>query len=346
VSETVSTVAETARTEAAPDAGLLRPRSLVPASLASRVPAARLFRREKAKAIARAEKRAVFGNRLLPYGLIAPQIAVTLVFFYWPASQAVWQSFLLQDAFGLSTEFVWFENYAALFADPEYYSTMVTTVVFSVAVAALSLSFALLLAVMADKQLKGATAYRTLLIWPYAVAPAVAGVLWLFMFQPSLGVVAQGLRALGLDWNPLLNGTHAMILVILAASWKQVSYNFLFFLAGLQAIPRSVIEAAAIDGARPVRRFWTIVFPLLSPTTFFLLVVNIVYVFFDTFGIIDAMTGGGPGKATQTLVYKVYADGRLGGDLGGSAAQSVILMIIVIALTAIQFRYIERRVNY
>jgi sn-glycerol 3-phosphate transport system permease protein len=218
--------------------------------------------------------------------------------------------------------------------------------VFSAAVAVLSLSAALLLAVMADRQLRGGTVYRTLLIWPYAVAPAVAGVLWLFMFQPSLGVLAQGLRAMGFDWNPLLNGNHAMVLVVLASAWKQISYNFLFFLAGLAAIPKSVIEAAAIDGARPVRRFWTIVFPLLSPTTFFLVVVNIVYAFFDTFGIIDTMTGGGPGKATQTLVYKVYSDGRLGGDLGGSAAQSVILMVIVIALTAIQFRYIERRVTY
>lgn len=292
------------------------------------------------------QKRAVFGHRLLPYLLLAPQIAVTLVFFYWPASQAVWQSFLLQDAFGLSTRFVWFENYRALFSDPAYYNTIVVTFVFSAAVSALSLSIALLLAVMADKPLRGATAYRTLLIWPYAVAPAVAGVLWIFMFQPSLGILARGLRTLGVDWNPLLDGTHAMILVIMAAAWKQISYNFLFFLAGLQAIPKSVIEAAAIDGARPVRRFWTIVFPLLSPTTFFLLVVNIVYAFFDTFGIIDAMTGGGPAKATETLVYKVYQDGRLGGDLGGSAAQSVILMVIVIALTAVQFRYIERRVTY
>ena len=292
------------------------------------------------------QKRAVFGHRLLPYLLLAPQIAVTLVFFYWPASQAVWQSFLLQDAFGLSTRFVWFENYRALFSDPAYYNTIVVTFVFSAAVSALSLSIALLLAVMADKPLRGATAYRTLLIWPYAVAPAVAGVLWIFMFQPSLGILARGLRTLGVDWNPLLDGTHAMILVIMAAAWKQISYNFLFFLAGLQAIPKSVIEAAAIDGARPMRRFWTIVFPLLSPTTFFLLVVNIVYAFFDTFGIIDAMTGGGPAKATETLVYKVYQDGRLGGDLGGSAAQSVILMVIVIALTAVQFRYIERRVTY
>jgi sn-glycerol 3-phosphate transport system permease protein len=292
------------------------------------------------------QKRSVFNNRLLPYALIAPQIAITLVFFYWPASQALWQSFLLQDAFGLSTSFIWFENYRDLFAQPDYYNTMWNTFVFSTTVTVLSLSIALLLAVMADKPLRGAGAYRTLLIWPYAVAPAVAGVLWLFMFQPSLGVLARELRWLGIDWNPLLNGDHAMILVILAATWKQISYNFLFFLAGLQAIPKSIIEAAAIDGARPIRRFWTIVFPLLSPTTFFLLVVDIVYAFFDTFGIIDAMTGGGPSKATETLVYKVYQDGRLGGDLGGSAAQSVILMFIVIVLTAIQFRYIERRVNY
>jgi sn-glycerol 3-phosphate transport system permease protein len=290
--------------------------------------------------------RAIFPGLTLPYLLLLPQVAVTLVFFYWPASQAVWQSFLMEDAFGLSSRFVGFENYAALLSDPAYYRALGTTFVFSTAVTVLSLSFALLLAVMADRQIRGAGVYRTLLIWPYAVAPAVAGVLWIFMFQPSLGVLGQGLRRLGLDWNPLLNGTHAMIMVVLASAWKQISYNFLFFLAGLQAIPRSVIEAAAIDGARPARRFWTIVFPLLSPTAFFLLVVNIVYAFFDTFGVIDTMTGGGPGQATQTLVYKVYADGRLGGDLGGSAAQSVILMLIVIGLTALQFRSLERRVTY
>ena len=292
------------------------------------------------------QKRSVFSHRLLPYGLLLPQIAITLIFFYWPASQAVWQSFLLQDAFGLSTSFVWFENYQELFRQPDYYRTMLNTLVFSTAVTVLSLSIALLLAVMADKPLRAGGVYRTLLIWPYGVAPAVAGVLWVFMLHPSLGVIARGLRQLGIDWNPYLNGDHAMIMVVLAATWKQISYNFLFFLAGLQAIPKSVIEAAAIDGARPMRRFWTIVFPLLSPTTFFLLVVNIVYAFFDTFGIIDTMTGGGPAKATETLVFKVYADGRLGGDLGGSAAQSVILMVIVITLTAIQFRYIERKVTY
>lgn len=292
------------------------------------------------------QKRAVFHHRILPFALLTPQIAVTVIFFYWPAMQAVWQSFLLQDAFGLSTDFVWFENYIYLFRDPVYYEVIWTTVVFSSLVAIISLSSGLLLATMADKPLRAAGVYRTLLIWPYAVAPAVAGVLWLFMLHPSLGMVARGLKALGISWNPLLDGTDAMIMVVLAAAWKQVSYNFLFFLAGLAAIPRSVIEAAAIDGARSTRRFWTIMFPLLTPTAFFLLVVNIVYAFFDTFGVIDAMTQGGPAQATTTLVYKVYADGRLGGDLGGSAAQSVILMMIVIALTSIQFRYIERKVNY
>lgn len=292
------------------------------------------------------EKRAVFGHRILPFALIAPQIAITIIFFYWPASQAVWQSFLLQDAFGLSTTFIWLENYAELFKQPDYYRTIGNTLFFSAAVSVISLSLALLLAVMADKPLRAAGLYRTLLIWPYAVAPAVAGVLWVFMLHPSLGVIARGMRSVGIDWNPLLDATDAMVMVVLAAAWKQISYNFLFFLAGLQAIPKSIIEAAAIDGARAARRFWTIIFPLLSPTTFFLLVVNIVYAFFDTFGIIDAMTGGGPAKATETLVFKVYADGRLGGDLGGSAAQSVILMIIVIGLTAIQFRYVERKVTY
>jgi sn-glycerol 3-phosphate transport system permease protein len=291
-------------------------------------------------------KRSVFNHRLLPYALLGPQIAITLIFFYWPAIQAIWQSFLLQDAFGLSTVFVGLENYVALIGQPEYYHTLINTLIFSALVSVISLSIALLLAVQADKPLRAAGVYRTLLIWPYAVAPAVAGVLWAFMFQPSFGVLARGLRELGFEWNPLLNGNHAMTMVVAAAAWKQISYNFLFFLAGLAAIPRSVLEAAAIDGASPTRRFWTIVFPLLSPTTFFLIVVNIVYAFFDTFGIIDAMTGGGPAKATETLVYKVYFDGRLGGDLGGSAAQSVILMVMVIGLTAIQFRYVERKVTY
>ena len=292
------------------------------------------------------EKRSVFTGYTIPALLLLPQLVITIVFFYVPAGQAVWQSFQLEDAFGTSTQFVGLENYRDLLSKPEYYRAMGTTAVFSGAVAFLSLSLSLLLAVMANKQIRGAGIYKTLLIWPYAVAPAVAGVLWLFMFQPSMGIVSKALKDVGVDWNPLLDGSQAMLLVTMAATWKQISYNFLFFLAGLQSIPHSLIEASAIDGARPFRRFWTIVFPLLSPTTFFLLVVNITYVFFETFGIIDAMTGGGPAKATETLVYKVFHDGKMGADLGGSAAQSVILMFIVVGLTAIQFKYIERKVSY
>lgn len=292
------------------------------------------------------DKSAYFQGKLLPSVLLLPQLIIILVFFYWPASQALWQSFLREDAFGLSSDFIGFENYRALFAQPEYYKAMLTTVVFSSLVAAFSLGIALLFATQADKNLKAAPVFKTLMIWPYAVAPVVAGVLWIFMFHPSLGSLARPLRVFGFDWNPLLDGRHAMALVVMAAVWKQIAYNFLFFLAGLQSIPKSVIEASAIDGAGPMRRFWTIIFPLLSPTAFFLLVVNVVYVFFDTFGIIDAVTGGGPAGATTTMVYKVYADGRLGGDLGSSAAQSVVLMAIVIALTAIQFRYVERKVQY
>ncbi len=292
------------------------------------------------------QKQSVFHSRWLPWALIAPQLAVVLVFFYWPAAQAVLQSFLLQDAFGLSTTFIWFENYKDLLSEPDYFATIVRTFVFAFAIALSSLSLALLFAVMADKPLRGVGIYRTLLIWPYAVAPPVAGVLWVFMLNPSLGVLARGLRGMGVDWNPLLDGNQAAALIILASAWKQISYNFLFFLAGLQSIPKSVHEAAAIDGARPMRRFWTVTFPLLTPTIFFLIVVNIVYAFFDTFGVIDTMTRGGPAKATETLVYKVYVDGLLGGNLGSSAAQSVILMGMVIVLTAIQFRFVERKVTY
>ena len=292
------------------------------------------------------QKQSVFQSRLLPFALIAPQLAVVLIFFYLPTAQALLQSFLLQDAFGLSKTFVWFDNYRELLSEPDYFAAILRTFVFSIAIALSSLSLALLLAVMADKPLRGVTLYRTLLIWPYAVAPPVAGVLWVFMLNPSLGILAHGLRTMGVDWNPLLDGEQAAMLIIVAAAWKQISYNFLFFLAGLQGIPRSVMEAAAIDGARPMRRFWTVTFPLLSPTIFFLLVVNVVYAFFDTFGIIDTMTRGGPAKATETLVYKVYVDGLLGGNLGSSAAQSVILMAIVIVLTAIQFRFVERKVIY
>ncbi len=291
-------------------------------------------------------KRVVFRHRWLPYALLAPQLVITLIFFIWPASQALYQSLLIEDAFGLSSEFVWFENFVELFGDEHYLASFNTTVIFSVSVAALSMSLSLLLAVMADRVIHGAMVYKTLLIWPYAVAPAVAGVLWFFMFNPTVGINAYVLRLLGYDWNHYLNGTDALILVIIAASWNLISYNFLFFLAGLQSIPRSLIEAAAIDGASPVKRFWTIVFPLLSPTTFFLLVVNSVFAFFNTFGIIHATTEGGPFQSTTILVYKVFSDGFIGLDLGGSAAQSVILMAIVIALTVFQFRYIERKVEY
>jgi sn-glycerol 3-phosphate transport system permease protein len=292
------------------------------------------------------EKRVVFKNRLLPYLLVAPQIVITLVFFILPASQALFQSVLQEDAFGLSTQFVGLANFVDIFSDPDYLHSMQVTVFFSLSVAIASMTAALLLAVMADRALRGATAYKTLIIWPYAVAPVVAGVLWFFLFNPTVGIMVYGLRALGVNWNHTLNGNQAMLLVILAAAWREISYNFLFFLAGLQAIPRSLVEAAAIDGASPAKRFWTIVFPLLSPTTFFLIVVNIVYAFFDTFGVIHAITGGGPNHATEIMVYKVYRDGFLNLDLGGSAAQSVVLMIVVISLTVIQFRYIERKVHY
>jgi sn-glycerol 3-phosphate transport system permease protein len=292
------------------------------------------------------EKRVVFRSAWLPYALLAPQIAVTIVFFFWPAAQAVWFSFQLQDAFGLRTEFVGLQNFAALFADERYLQSFGTTAVFSALVAFWGIAISLVLAAMADRVMRGALAYKTLLIWPYAVAPAVAGVLWAFLFAPSIGIVTYFLKRAGVDWNWIIHGDQAMLLVIVASVWKQISYNFLFFLAGLQSIPRSLIEAAAIDGAGPARRFWTIVFPLLSPTTFFLLVVNIVYAFFDTFGVIDATTQGGPAQATQILVYKVYNDGVKAADLGGSSAQSVILMFIVIALTVAQFRFVERKVQY
>src|SRR3954452_24151061 len=292
------------------------------------------------------EKRVVFGSAWLPYALLAPQIAVTLVFFFWPAVQAIWFSFQLQDAFGLRTEFVGLRNFEALFTDGHYLASFRTTAVFSVAVAFFGLAISLALAAMADRVVRGALAYRTLLIWPYAVAPAIAGVLWAFIFAPSIGIATYFLRRFGIDWNWVIQSDQAMLLIVIASTWKQISYNFLFFLAGLQSIPRSLLEAAAIDGATPTRRFWTIVFPLLSPTTFFLLVINIVYAFFDTFGVVDATTQGGPGESTQILVYKVYYDGVKAADIGSSAAQSVILMVFVIALTVAQFRFIERKVQY
>ena len=292
------------------------------------------------------EKRVVFRSAWLPYALLAPQIAITIVFFFWPAAQAIWFSFLVQDAFGLKTEFVWAQNFTELFADSHYLDSFKVTALFSVLVAGFGIAISLMLAAMADSVVRGALAYKTLLIWPYAVAPAVAGVLWAFLFAPSIGICTYLLKRMGIDWNWIIQGDQAMLLVVLASVWKQISYNFLFFLAGLQSIPKSLIEAAAIDGAGPMRRFWTIVFPLLSPTTFFLLVVNIVYAFFDTFGVIDATTQGGPAGATQILVYKVYSDGVKAGDLGGSSAQSVVLMLIVIALTVVQFRFVEKKVQY
>jgi len=292
------------------------------------------------------EKRVTFRHKTLPYVLLFPQLLVTALFFLWPAGQAVYQSVFIPDPFGLSTQFVGLGNFEFLLSDPYYLESFRTTAVFSVSVTALSMGLALLFAVMADRVIKGATTYKTLLIWPYAVAPAVAGVLWLFLFNPSLGLVAYYLKFLGYTWNHVLNGGEAMLLVVVAASWKQISYNFLFFLAGLQAVPRSLIEAAAIDGAGHWRRFWTISFPLLSPTTFFLLVVNLVYAFFDTFGVIHTVTSGGPERSTLILVYKVYADGFVGQDLGSSAAQSVILLLVVGALTVVQFRFIERQVHY
>jgi sn-glycerol 3-phosphate transport system permease protein len=292
------------------------------------------------------EKRVRFRSLTLPWLLLAPQLAVIIVFFFWPAGQALVQSVQMQDAFGTSTEFVGLENFQRLFADELYIESFRTTAVFSVLVAVFGIGLALLLAVFADRVVRGASVYKTLMVWPYAVAAAVAGVLWLFMFAPSIGMVAFWLRAAGFDWNHLLNPNHAMALIVMAAVWKQISYNFLFFLAGLQSIPKSLIEAAAIDGAGPWRRFWSIVFPLLSPVTFFLLVINIVYAFFETFAIVDAATQGGPGKATSILVYKVYYDGFKGMDLGSSAAQSVVLMAIVISLTVAQFRYVEKKVQY
>jgi sn-glycerol 3-phosphate transport system permease protein len=292
------------------------------------------------------QRKVVFPNKVLPYLLILPQIAITGVFFFWPAGQAIWMSTLLQDPLGLSVQFVGLENFVTVLSDPAYLQTVGRTLLFSVAVTAIAMAPALYLAVMADRVIRGASVYKTILVIPYAIAPAVAGALWLFLFNPSVGIVAYGLRGLGLDWNPRLDGAHAMILLIIASAWKQIAYNFLFFLAGLQSIPKSLLEAAAIDGASGRRRFWTIVFPLLTPTTFFLLVVNLVYAFFETFGVVHAVTQGGPGKSTEIMIYKVWYDGFIAQDLGRSSAQSVILMVIVIGLTFIQFRYIDRKVHY
>lgn len=291
-------------------------------------------------------KRVHFPTSYLPYLLVSPQIIITLIFFIWPASQAIYQSLLIQGAFGLRTEFVWFENFIVLFSDSQYFDSFRRTILFSSLVTLISMSMALVLAGFADRVVRGAMTYRTLLIWPYAVAPVLAGALWVFMFNPTLGIVSYFLEMIGIEWNHHLNGNQAMALVIMAAAWKQVAYNFLFYLAAMQSIPKSVIEAAAIDGAGPLKRFMTIVLPLISPTTFFLIVINAVYAFFDTFGIIHAITQGGPAGSTNILVYKVFNDGFIGLDLGSSAAQSVILMVMIIAMTVVQFRYVERKVEY
>lgn len=287
-----------------------------------------------------------YHNKLLAYLLIAPQILITLIFFIWPAAQALYQSFLVEDAFGLGSEFVWFENFIFLFEDEYYLDSFGRTALFSFLVAFVSMSFSLILAGFAERVIRGELIYKSLLIWPYAVAPVLAGALWIMLFDPSLGLITYYLKYFDVEWNYKLNGTQAMILVVLASAWKQVAYNFLFFLAGIHAIPKSMIEAAALDGSGPIKRFWTIIFPLISPVTFFLLVINTVYAFFDTFGIIHVMTQGGPANSTEILVYKVYNDGFIGLDLGGSAAQSVILMFIVISLTYFQFRFIEKKVEY
>jgi sn-glycerol 3-phosphate transport system permease protein len=292
------------------------------------------------------EKRVVFKNKVLPYLLVAPQIIITIVFFIWPAFMALYQSVLQQDIFGLSTVFVGLDNFKDIFGNSIYLNSIKVTMIFSFSVAAIAMSCALLLAAMADRAIRGSTVYKTFIIWPYAIAPVVAAVLWYFLFNPTVGMISFFLKSIGVDWNFTLNGFQAMLLVIMAAAWRQISYNFLFFLAGLQAIPKPFLEAAAIDGASPSKRFWTISFPLLSPTVFFLLVMNLVYAFFDTFGVIHAITEGGPDEATNIMVFKIYHDSFESLDFGGSAAQSVILMIIVIALTVIQFRYIERRVHY
>ncbi|ATP11825.1 glycerol-3-phosphate transporter permease [Bartonella henselae] len=292
------------------------------------------------------EKHAYFKNSLLPYWLLFPQLLVTFLFFFWPAIQAIKSSFEREDPFGFTTTFIGFENYVTIFSDLAYLKSLLITAIFSISVTATSMTISLLLAVCVDRVIRAKKAYTTLLLWPYAVAPVLAGILWLFIFHPTAGIVPFFLQKIGIIWNYRINGIQAMIIIVIAASWKQISYNFLFFLAGLQSVPRSQIEAAAIDGAGPFKRFWTVVFPQISPTTFFLLIVNIQYVMFDTFGIIDNITSGGPARATSTLVYKVYDDGFKNQIIGASAAQSTILMLMVIVLTFIQFRWIERRVQY
>ncbi|TKB06891.1 ABC transporter permease subunit [Desulforhopalus sp. IMCC35007] len=292
-------------------------------------------------------KRSTFKASYLPYLLILPQVIITLTFFYWPAVQGLLQSFLLSDPFGRSSKFVWFYNYIEIFTDPLYLKSILITFTFSLAVASVSIAFGLFIATMANRALKATALVRTLLIWPYAVAPAISGILWLFLLHPSYGIVALAIKSwFGVDWNPVLKGGDAMVMITIAAAWKQISYNFVFFMAGLQAVPKSLIEAAAIDGASPLKRFWAITFPLLSPTFFFLSVMNIIYSFFETFGVIHTVTQGGPGGSTNILVYKVYQDGFVGLNLGSSSAQSVVLMSLIVIITVLQFKYVEKKVQY
>ncbi len=292
-------------------------------------------------------KRSFFTSKLLPYFLILPQFLVTITFFYWPALQGLAQSVMRSDPFGQHSTFIWLDNFIALFIDPLYLKSIGTTLFFSASVAAVSISVGLFIATMANRALKGKALIRTMLVWPYAVAPAISGILWLFLLHPSYGVVAIAIkRWFGIDWNPVLDGKDALFMVVIASAWKQISYNFVFFIAGMQAIPGSLIEAAAMDGASPFRRFWKITLPLLSPTLFFVTVMNIIYSFFETFGVIHMMTQGGPGGATNILVYKVYQDGFIGLDLGSSAAQSIVLMTLIIVITVLQFKYVERKVQY
>ena len=296
-----------------------------------------------------ASKQYEFKAKGLPYLLVTPQMVIVFIFFFWPAAQAIMQSFYLQDPFGGRLIFVGLENYTNLFTNPDsnYGNSFLVSTAFALAVTVLAMSVSLFLAIQANKKIKFSNFYTTMLIWPYAVATLVASVIWLFMFNPNIGVVAWFLRhKLGVDWNYLLNFNHAFILITLTAAWKQLAYNFVFFLAGLQSVPVTLLEAAVVDGASPFTRFWKITFPLLAPTTFYLLVMNLVYGFFETFPIIHGMTQGGPGKSTATMVYKVWRDGVVNLDLGGSSAQSVILMIMVIGLTVFQFRFIERKITY
>jgi sn-glycerol 3-phosphate transport system permease protein len=291
-------------------------------------------------------KRVQFEHSPIPYLFVAPQIIIIVVFFLWPAAQAVYQSFLLEDAFGLSSQFVWFRNYKDTILSDAWLQSAGFTLIFSTLVTLLSLSIALLLAVKANEVIHGSSSYKTMLMWAYAIAPPVAGLMGNLMFNPLIGDLYHFMNAIGFDFDHKLDGKDAGFVVVLISVWKQVSVNFIFFLSGLQGIPKSVIEASTMDCKSSFRRFWTITFPLLAPTTFFLMVINITYAFFETFGIIDTTTQGAPGGATTTLVFKVYQDGFRGADLGGSSAQSVVLMLMVLALTVVQFRFIERKVHY